>query len=187
MCVCSDSDDSLFITQKPVPGAVRAGKRRRTGFTSSPESEDDASSSASHGEPTAAGKGQRKKFRLPKYSFPFLSEKKCGRRSRLLPVQQNTGLHVRITNDLTHAVVGCALNWTDTWWLVVCYDVFPLHRMRQWEASLNVSERCGRDSKQDTWSCLYQRLTWMWLHCQSKFHSRNNHLQIKCVPFYLDS
>lgn len=76
----SDSGDSLFITQNPVPAAVRSRRRHQNSFSSdllSPtgreESEDDSSSSASQNE-FKLSKGKEKKInRLPKFSFPFLS------------------------------------------------------------------------------------------------------------------
>ncbi|XP_044078106.1 trichohyalin-like isoform X2 [Siniperca chuatsi] len=95
----SDSGDSLFITQKPVPEAVRSARPRYSSRSDpiSPrvleEGEDDTSSSASCGESKTDKKRRRKKYRLPKYSFPFLSGRKWKPRSTLLAVQQNTSLH----------------------------------------------------------------------------------------------
>ncbi|XP_026185204.1 phoenix [Mastacembelus armatus] len=95
----SDSGDSLFITQKPVPKPVRSGKRQRYSVRSSSisprlveESEDDLSSSSSPDESSTDKKRRRKKFRLPKYSFPFLPERKW-KLSSTLSVQQNIKLH----------------------------------------------------------------------------------------------
>lgn len=100
-CVFSDSGDSLFITQKPVPGAVRAERRHhrklRADFTSHSdleESESDSSSSESHGESRIDSKRKRVKRRPPSYSFPFLSLRK--NRGTMLTSQQNNSLHVRI-------------------------------------------------------------------------------------------
>ncbi|XP_018547750.1 phoenix [Lates calcarifer] len=96
----SDSGDSLFITQKAVPEAVRSGRRHRYSLRSnltSPgdvqESEDDTSSSSSHRESKTGKTRKRKKTNLPKYSFPFLTEGKRKPRSTLLSVRQNAALH----------------------------------------------------------------------------------------------
>ncbi|KAI3373471.1 hypothetical protein L3Q82_022083 [Scortum barcoo] len=93
----SDSGDSLFLTQEPVPEAVRTGRRRHyyksRSDPGSPsdllESEDDDC----HGESKAGKERRRKTCRLPKYNFPFLTERKWKSRSSLLPVQQNMSLH----------------------------------------------------------------------------------------------
>ncbi|XP_071316753.1 caldesmon-like [Trachinotus anak] len=96
----SDSGDSLFITQKPVPEAVRSRRRHRYSLRSDPtspkdleESEDDSLSSASPEESKTCKRRGRKKYRLPKFSFPFLKERKSKPRSTLSSVEQNTSLH----------------------------------------------------------------------------------------------
>ncbi|XP_076605758.1 uncharacterized protein LOC143332318 [Chaetodon auriga] len=96
----SDSGDSLFITQKPVPEAARSRRRRQHHPRSEPtsprdfqESESDTSSSASHEESKTAQERRRAKYRLPKYNFPFLTGRKRKPQSTLLPVKQNTSLH----------------------------------------------------------------------------------------------
>ncbi|XP_026227025.1 G patch domain-containing protein 8-like isoform X2 [Anabas testudineus] len=96
----SDSGDSLFLTQKSVPEAVRTGKRHRYSLRSTPtsprdeeESEDDKSCSPSHGESANEKKRKRKKCHLPKYHFPFLNKKNWNSRSTLLSLQQNARLH----------------------------------------------------------------------------------------------
>ncbi|XP_070838541.1 phoenix [Chaetodon trifascialis] len=96
----SDSGDSLFITQKPVPEAERSRRRRQHHPRSEPtsprdfqDSESDASSSASHGESKTAQERRRTKYRPPQYSFPFLTGRKWKPQSSLLPVKQNTSLH----------------------------------------------------------------------------------------------
>lgn len=95
----SDSGDSLFITQK-LPEPVRTQRRRRRSLRSTPtsprdleESDDATSSSASHEESKTDKKRARKRFRLPKYAFPFLKGTKRKPRSTLLSVRQNTSLH----------------------------------------------------------------------------------------------
>ncbi|XP_078142740.1 uncharacterized protein LOC144541748 [Centroberyx gerrardi] len=118
----SDSGDSLFITQNPVPEAVRSVKRRHSSFRSGPtsptsptegeESEDGSASFvyrsksvlSSAAQSSKSRKGSRgQKHRLPKYSFPFLqriqddkrlSSKARKRRGSQLTVQQNAGLHI---------------------------------------------------------------------------------------------
>ncbi|XP_033955839.1 transcriptional regulator ATRX homolog [Pseudochaenichthys georgianus] len=95
----SDSGDSLFITQKPVPEALRTGVRTRYSQWAKPlsprdlheseESEENKESSDSNDGESQSGKVQRsKKNVLPKFSFPFLKEKK----PELLPVH-NKRLH----------------------------------------------------------------------------------------------
>ncbi|XP_063344295.1 trichohyalin-like [Pelmatolapia mariae] len=97
----SDSADSLFITQKPVPEAVRSGRRKRrslrSGLTSPrerEESEDDSSPSASP-QDTRSKKRKKKetKLRMPKYSFPFLKDKMPKAKGIFLSEVQNTRLH----------------------------------------------------------------------------------------------
>ncbi|KAK2879753.1 eukaryotic translation initiation factor 5B-like [Channa argus] len=94
----SDSGDSLFITQK-LPEAVRTGRRHYYSSRSAPvsprdleENEEDTSSSASHEEFKTDKKRARKKFRPPKYIFPFLKGTKR-KPTCTLSVQQNTSLH----------------------------------------------------------------------------------------------
>ncbi|XP_040907517.1 phoenix [Toxotes jaculatrix] len=96
----SDSGDSLFITQKPVPEAVRSGRRRHCSQRSDPsstryleEGEDDSSSSSSHEESKTDKRSRTQKVKLPKYSFPFLTDRKWKSKSTLLSVPQNTALH----------------------------------------------------------------------------------------------
>ncbi|XP_023274050.1 trichohyalin-like [Seriola lalandi dorsalis] len=96
----SDSGDSLFITQKPVPEAVRSRRRCRYNLKSdsSPardleESGDDLSSSDSHEESRAAKRRQAKRIRPPKFSFPFLTDRKSKHRSTQLCARQSTALH----------------------------------------------------------------------------------------------
>ncbi|KAF3841319.1 hypothetical protein F7725_007181 [Dissostichus mawsoni] len=83
----SDSGDSLFITQKPVPEAVRTGRVTRYSQWAKPlsprdlreseESEENKESSDSDDGESQSGKVQRRKKNvLPKFSFPFLAEKK---------------------------------------------------------------------------------------------------------------
>ncbi|XP_030602487.1 phoenix [Archocentrus centrarchus] len=96
----SDSADSLFITQKPVPEAVRSGRRRPHSASSGPtspsfleESEDGSSHSASRQESRRKKSKKKVKFKLPKYSFPFLKDKTLKLTSTVLPEPQNIRLH----------------------------------------------------------------------------------------------
>nr|XP_020456231.1 uncharacterized protein LOC109960458 [Monopterus albus] len=107
----SDSGDSLFITQKPVPEAVRTGRRHHYSLRSQPtfpryleESGDDTSSSDYHGKSRTDEKRTRKKFKLPKYSFPFLRERKGKPRSTLLFAKQNKRLHTYATGGFFKCV-----------------------------------------------------------------------------------
>uniref|UniRef100_A0A1A8SGK0 Retinitis pigmentosa GTPase regulator a n=1 Tax=Nothobranchius rachovii TaxID=451742 RepID=A0A1A8SGK0_9TELE len=78
----SDSGDSLFITQKDVPEAVRSGRRRHTNLRSDfklQQYEDFAelvpdSSSSSDEEPKTARKGNKNCYKVPKFKFSFLNE-----------------------------------------------------------------------------------------------------------------
>nr|XP_015816674.2 neurofilament medium polypeptide [Nothobranchius furzeri] len=78
----SDSGDSLFITQKDVPEAVRSGRRRHTNLRSDSklqQHEDLAelvpdSSSSSDEEPETARKGNKNCYKVPKFKFSFLNE-----------------------------------------------------------------------------------------------------------------
>ncbi|XP_017267985.1 nucleolar and coiled-body phosphoprotein 1 [Kryptolebias marmoratus] len=76
----SDSGDSVFITQKHVPAAVRSGRRKhpRLGSTWTREGEDDiSSSSSSDGESTANRKRRRRRRRVlgaPTYRLSFLPQ-----------------------------------------------------------------------------------------------------------------
>ncbi|XP_074468233.1 uncharacterized protein LOC141753442 isoform X2 [Sebastes fasciatus] len=98
----SDSGDSLFITQKPVPEAERSGRQRTYSSRSKPvsprdleESEEDTSSSTSHDEESKTDKKRRriKKYKLPTYNFPFLAERKLKLRSTGLPDQNKNLLN----------------------------------------------------------------------------------------------
>ncbi|KAA8586377.1 hypothetical protein FQN60_000213, partial [Etheostoma spectabile] len=110
----SDSGDSLFLTQKSVPEAVRSRRQRRHSLRSTPISprdleepsrSEDSPSSSSHEESKTDKGRRRKKYTLPKYHFPFLA--KCKHRSTLLPVQ-NASLH--------HYVMGGFFNCVRDLW-----------------------------------------------------------------------
>lgn len=110
-CVCSDSGDSLFLTQEQVPEAVRSGRREHLSLRSKPVSprdldgsDADSLSSDSHEEPKTPKDERYKKqpsiSSLPKFSLPFLSGRKLkgkARGTRLSSVQNKT-LHVRISS-----------------------------------------------------------------------------------------
>ncbi|XP_034746394.1 phoenix [Etheostoma cragini] len=110
----SDSGDSLFLTQKCVPEAVRSRRQRHYSLRSTPISprdleepsrSEDSPSSSSHEESRTDKGRRRKKYTLPKYHFPFLA--KCMLRSTLLPVQ-NASLH--------HYVMGGFFNCVRDLW-----------------------------------------------------------------------
>ncbi|XP_051793433.1 uncharacterized protein LOC110951716 isoform X2 [Acanthochromis polyacanthus] len=93
----SDSGDSLFITQKPVPEAVRSGRRRSSSFRSDPPSlldGDESDDSASPEEPKPDRKKKVKRIKLQKHSFSFLRQRRIGRICiEELKNKQNTSLH----------------------------------------------------------------------------------------------
>ncbi|XP_035864779.1 trichohyalin-like isoform X2 [Sander lucioperca] len=113
----SDSGDSLFLTQKSVPEAVRSRRRCHYSLRSTPISprdleeelsrSEDSLSSSSHEESKTDKERRRKKYTVPKYHFPFLAKRKCKLRSTLLAVQ-NTSLH--------HYVMGGFFNCVRELW-----------------------------------------------------------------------
>ena len=110
LCVCSDSGDSLFITQKKIPSPVRSAWRRRHGGSSDltfsrclEESEAESSSSSSQEESRSYRTTSRKKCSLPIYTFSVLADDKC---DGLLPSQKNRILHVRGNTTLMDALYG---------------------------------------------------------------------------------
>lgn len=90
ICLCSDSGESLFITQKCAPER-RTRSSQRSNFRThidAPQHEYDTSTSK---EELEADRKQRKKsYKAPKFSFPFLKK-----RLIRLPYYQNRKLHVR--------------------------------------------------------------------------------------------
>lgn len=110
LCICSDSGDSLFITQKPVANAGRSGRQRST-----PISPSFLEGSWSSNDPEAdRGLGKKKnRHVLPKYNFPFLKRGKLKSRDHgLLAKQYNTGIHVISVNSWvslfkTYVVPNC--------------------------------------------------------------------------------
>ncbi|KAM9331976.1 uncharacterized protein KZ484_017203 [Pholidichthys leucotaenia] len=100
----SDSGDSLFITQKPVPQAVRSAGRRpssshRSALSSPLRSLADSDDDVLHFDcPTHHQSGKRRKklynqSDLPKYSFSFSKGRKHKPSSTKLPLLHNTRLH----------------------------------------------------------------------------------------------
>ncbi|CAG5855286.1 unnamed protein product [Menidia menidia] len=88
----SDSGESLFITQAPVPEAVRSERRRRSTFTST-QKDDDTSDSSSDENSKTDKKKIRKKGKVPMFSFPFLAERANEQSITELPRRQNNRLH----------------------------------------------------------------------------------------------
>ncbi|KAM9729640.1 uncharacterized protein ACNS7B_017124 isoform 4-T6 [Menidia menidia] len=86
----SDSGESLFITQAPVPEAVRSERRRRCTLTST-QTDDDTSDSSSDENSKTDKKRIRKK--VPMFSFPFLAERANEQSITELPRRQNNRLH----------------------------------------------------------------------------------------------
>ncbi|XP_029028749.1 phoenix isoform X2 [Betta splendens] len=89
----SDSGDSVFITQKPVPEPVRSSRRHRKTPTSPKDLEESEDSSSSQNATTSNKKRKKKNVRLPKYTFPFVKEKQWMGRRSVLTGQQNKKLH----------------------------------------------------------------------------------------------
>lgn len=121
-CVCSDSGDSLFVTQKPVPDVVRSTRRRHHGkrsclaysrYLEESEAESSASSSSQE-EPRTDKCSNRKKSCLPKYTFSFLPGNRP--EDTALPAQKNRVLHVR--SALTYTL-AC-----DIWCIVFVKSFF---------------------------------------------------------------
>ncbi|XP_034405788.1 glutamic acid-rich protein-like [Cyclopterus lumpus] len=83
----SDSGDSLFITQKEatLPEDVRPDRLHQ--YIRDLEEGEGGSSSTSHSEDFKTPKWRRKKYTLPKYSFPFLEKHNKKLRSTRLPDQ----------------------------------------------------------------------------------------------------
>lgn len=101
---CSDSGDSVFITQRAIPQAVRSGRRPSPHQRSCRSSlgflrESDASSSDSSKE--SETKTKRVKKELPKYKFPFLCGQKWKPRDSLIAGDQNESLHVKMSQIYT--------------------------------------------------------------------------------------
>ncbi|XP_023132123.1 phoenix [Amphiprion ocellaris] len=104
----SDSGDSLFITQKPVPEAVRSGRRRRSSFRSDPPSLTDAEGSDDSASPEESKTDRKKtvkRIKLPKHSFSFLKQRRIGPiRIEELKIKQNTSLHSAVMGGFFKSV-----------------------------------------------------------------------------------
>lgn len=114
LCVCSDSGDSLFLTQNPVTKPVRPPRPSRHGKRSDlaplEDSEVESSSSSSQGESRTPTRTPRRNRRLPSYTFRFLSgntrEDGSASPEVALPAQKNRILHVRRNTTITYAGVS---------------------------------------------------------------------------------
>ncbi|XP_051903786.1 phoenix [Hippocampus zosterae] len=111
--VDSDSGDSLFITQLPVPQPMRTVRRRKSSrhsFTTELEdSEGDISSSQSDAadHETSRKKRKKRKITLPKYNFSFLTERKWKSRCTNLTSKQNLKFH----NNVMGGFFKCVELW----------------------------------------------------------------------------
>lgn len=121
-CICSDSGDSLFVTQKPVPDDGRLPRRRRHGkrsclaysrYLEESQAESSASSSSQE-EPRTDKCSNGKKSCLPKYTFSFLAGNRP--KDTALPAKKNRVLHVR--SALTYTL-ACHV-----WWKVFVKSFF---------------------------------------------------------------
>ncbi|XP_058484368.1 ABC transporter F family member 4-like [Solea solea] len=91
-----DSGDDLFITQKPVPEPVRSRRQRSCNLRSPRDGEEDESDSSSSSSRTYKKRSKIKRVTLPKYSFPFLPQRKRSKNpqfTRQLTTRQNITLH----------------------------------------------------------------------------------------------
>ncbi|XP_077403247.1 uncharacterized protein LOC144036453 [Vanacampus margaritifer] len=111
--VDSDSGDSLFLTQLPLPQARRRVRRRKssrhTFVTELEDSGEDASSSYSDDDDhEMSGKKKKKgKIKLPKYSFSFLTERTWKPRCTVLTTKQN----LKFTNYVMGGFFKCVELW----------------------------------------------------------------------------
>nr|XP_057943281.1 transcriptional regulator ATRX homolog [Doryrhamphus excisus]XP_057943282.1 transcriptional regulator ATRX homolog [Doryrhamphus excisus]XP_057943283.1 transcriptional regulator ATRX homolog [Doryrhamphus excisus] len=103
----SDSGDSLFLTQKPVPKPVRTIRRPKSSqHVFCTELEDSGGdSSSSHGDDAQKTSKKKKKFKseLPKYNFPFLQERK----------RKSTLKNIKLNNYVTGGFFKCVQLWQD--------------------------------------------------------------------------
>ncbi|XP_054611408.1 uncharacterized protein LOC129169228 [Dunckerocampus dactyliophorus] len=105
----SDSGDSLFLTQKPVPEPVRTVRRLKSSqHILCTELEDSGGhSSSSHSDDGQKTSKKKRKIDLPKYNFPFLKERKRKANSSHLRTQKNIKLH----NYVTGGFFKCVQLW----------------------------------------------------------------------------
>nr|XP_049599483.1 uncharacterized protein LOC125982647 isoform X2 [Syngnathus scovelli] len=91
----SDSGDSLFITQLPAPQPVRKVRRRKSSRHPFKDTRGDSSSTPSDDDDRETSRKPKKKRKiyLPKYNFPFLTERKWKRRCTRLTTKQNQKFH----------------------------------------------------------------------------------------------
>ncbi|XP_037126430.1 uncharacterized protein LOC119134078 [Syngnathus acus] len=91
----SDSGDSLFITQLPVPQPVRKVRRRKSSRHPFKDRRGDSSSTHSDDDDreTSRKTKKKRKIHLPKYNFPFLTERKGKPRCTRLTTKQNHKFH----------------------------------------------------------------------------------------------
>ncbi|XP_073336244.1 uncharacterized protein [Pagrus major] len=131
----SDSGDSLFLTQKQVPEAVRSGRRKHHSERSKPisprdiEGSDGGTLSSDSHEESKTAKDERldkKKFSvtsLPKFSFPFLSGRKGKARSTQLSNLQNKTLHNSAMGGFFKCLIEDYEGGYDVQWSLPTVDV----------------------------------------------------------------
>ncbi|XP_061753911.1 uncharacterized protein LOC133551330 isoform X2 [Nerophis ophidion] len=98
----SDSGDSLFLTQLSQP--VRTTRRRRSTAHNFPFELEDSEGSASS---FYVRRGKKRKITVPKYSFPFLTERRGKAKSTRLTTKKNNKLH--------NYVIGGFFKCLDVW------------------------------------------------------------------------
>ncbi|XP_057677256.1 uncharacterized protein LOC130906712 [Corythoichthys intestinalis] len=95
--VDSDSGDSLFLTQKPVPHPVRTVRHQKSpNYTYHTELEDGEGDTSPHSyvdDHKTTRKKRKRRIKLPKYSFSFLEGTKCKPKCTHLSNKQNLKFH----------------------------------------------------------------------------------------------
>lgn len=175
MCFPSDSGDSLFITQHPVPEAKRPrNTHRRSRMSSVVSAEVDSSPSDSDANCGVTEPRNIRNHSLPKYIFPFLLERR--KRTELI-YRHNKSLHVRTARTCFFIQVFSEC----------LFDLFFLYRHSQLVASLNVSKSCGRAGRK-----AHHLFTqhWIWMgrtyhRYQSKFKLLRELWLVHCLRFFI--
>ncbi|XP_061608538.1 uncharacterized protein LOC133467552 [Phyllopteryx taeniolatus] len=178
--VDSDSGDSLFLTQEPVPQAARAVRRRkssqRTYATEGEDSGGITSSAQRHDDNHEMSTNKKKqKLKLPNYNFSFLTE--SWHRGTHLIKRHNIRLH----NYVTGGFFKCVKLWqgTNHFWMPLPTvdqddeDISPLTQDGEDKSSHEdikvVDKKCflakSKTKQQQPW-CTPPRGTKQWKHQQ---------------------